>query len=74
MKKMINFIDEKMFPLALYGSVGFIMFAFVTQVTFATMAVWASEDRVLDISNKMAWKFDGNFKNHPDNIFYEEAK
>lgn len=71
---MMNFVDERIMPFALYGSVAFVMFAFVTQVTFACMSMWASDERMLSISNKMSWKFDGTFKNHPDNIFYEGAK
>lgn len=71
MKKAMNFVDEKLFPLALYASGSFIIFAFITQVTMAVMTAMVPEERMLDISNKMTWKFDGNFKNHPDNIFYE---
>jgi hypothetical protein len=71
MKKLTNIVDEHLFPLVLYACVGFVMFAFVTQVTFACISAWGPEDKALSISNKMAWKFDGNFKNHPDNIFYE---
>lgn len=74
MKKMHNFIDEQVVPLVLFASVGFVMFAFITQVTFACLNVWGDEDKMLSISNKMAWKFDGSFKNHPDNLFYEGAK
>ena len=67
----MNIVDERLFPLALYASVGFVMFAFVTQVTFGCISAFGSEEKALSISNKMAWKFDGTFKNHPDNIFYE---
>ena len=71
MRKITAFVDEKLFPFMLYASTFFVLFAFVTQVTFAGMNAFASEERVLEIANKMTWKFDGNFKNHPDNIFYE---
>jgi hypothetical protein len=71
MKKMTEFFDEKIFPSMLYISGSFIIFAFITQVTMAVMTAVVPGERMLDISNKMTWKFDGNFKNHPDNIFYE---
>ena len=74
MEKMTKFVDEKIFPLMLYVSTAFVVFAFITQVTFAGMSAMSSDDRMLVISNKMSWKFDGTFKNHPDNIFYEGAK
>jgi hypothetical protein len=71
MKKFTEFFDEKIFPSMLYLSGSFIIFAFITQVTMAVMTAVVPEDRMLNISNKMSWKFDGTFKNHPDNIFYE---
>jgi hypothetical protein len=71
MEKITAFVDEKLFPFMLYASTGFVLFAFVTQVTFAGISAFGSEEKALEISNKMTWKFDGNFKNHPDNIFYE---
>jgi hypothetical protein len=30
------------------------------------------DERAIDISNKIAWKIDGTFKNNPDNIWYKE--
>ena len=74
MEKMTKFIDEKIFPSMLYASTAFVVFAFITQVTFASMSMMSSDERMLEISNKMSWKFDGSFKHHPDNIFYEGAK
>jgi hypothetical protein len=32
------------------------------------------EQRQRDMINKIEWKFDGTFKNSPDNIWYEEPK
>ena len=32
------------------------------------------DERAIDISNKIAWKIDGTFKNNPDNIWYEEPE
>jgi hypothetical protein len=32
------------------------------------------DERARDISNKIAWKIDGTFKNNPDNIWYEEPE
>jgi hypothetical protein len=71
MEKMIKFFDEKIFPSLLYLTAFFVILAFIVQVTFAVMSVFASEEKILDITHKMTWKFDGNYKDHPDNIFYE---
>jgi hypothetical protein len=30
------------------------------------------DEMARDISNKIAWKIDGTFKNNPDNIWYKE--
>lgn len=32
------------------------------------------DDKTLAISNWFSWKFDGTFKNHPGNIWYQEPK
>jgi hypothetical protein len=32
------------------------------------------EQRQRDIINKIDWKFDGTFKNNPDNIWYKSPK
>jgi hypothetical protein len=32
------------------------------------------EERQRDMINKIEWKFDGTFKNNPDNIWYEAPK
>jgi len=32
------------------------------------------EQRQRDMINKMEWKFDGAFKNSPDNIWYKAPK
>lgn len=33
---------------------------------------FTNEDLERKISNEIAWKIDGTFKNNPDNIWYEE--
>jgi len=41
------------------------------QLFFVYLEVTGQQERTLRISNHLAWKFDGSFKNTPGNIFYE---
>jgi hypothetical protein len=33
-----------------------------------------NQEKLREMSNEFSWKFDGTFKNHPGNIWYEEPK
>ena len=51
-----------------------VMFALSFQVYMIYLHFSGQEDKTLAISNWFSWKFDGTFKNNPDNIWYEEPK
>jgi len=57
---------------------GYIILVFVWlafALSFETFGIYlhftGQEERALNISNQIAWKIDGTFKNNPDNIWYE---
>ena len=45
--------------------------ALTFQIFFLYLHFTGQEEKTRDISNKIAWKIDGTFKNDPDNIWYE---
>jgi hypothetical protein len=60
---------------------GYIILVFVWlgfALSFQTFGLYLhftnQEDRARNISNQIAWKIDGTFKNNPDNIWYEGPK
>lgn len=48
-----------------------IVFALSFQVFAIYLTASGQDDRLDQISNEITWKIDGNFKNNPDNIWYE---
>jgi hypothetical protein len=44
------------------------------QVFCVYLEISGQEERQRDMINKIDWKFDGTFKNNPDNIWYEAPK
>lgn len=48
-----------------------ICFALGIQVFFLYLQFSGQEERSLEYANQFTWKFDGNFKNHPENIMYD---
>lgn len=50
------------------------IFALTIQGYMLYLHFSGQEDKTLAISNWFSWKFDGTFKNNPDNIWYEEPK
>ena len=50
----------------------------ITALSFQIFCIYlevsGQEQRQRDMINKLEWKFDGTFKNNPDNIWYEGPK
>jgi hypothetical protein len=44
------------------------------EIFFVYLQATGQEQRERNIVNKIEWKFDGTFKNNPDNIWYEAPK
>ncbi len=51
-----------------------ICFALTSQIFFVYLHFTGQDERAGQISNEIAWKIDGTFKNNPDNIWYEEPE
>ena len=64
-------ISESMIKGFLYLCVAWTVCALAFQLFFVYLEVTGQQERTLRISNHLTWKFDGNFKNIPGNVFYE---
>jgi hypothetical protein len=65
-------IGDNLFKVYL-GLVGlWLVFALSFQIFGVYLHFTNQEERARNISNQIAWKIDGTFKNNPDNIWYEE--
>lgn len=51
-----------------------IVFALSFQTYAIYLTVSGQDDKLTQISNEITWKIDGNFKNNPENIWYEGSK
>ena len=64
-------IGEKIFQAYIFLVGAWVISALCFQIFFIYLHFTNQEDRALNISNRIAWKIDGTFKNDPDNIWYE---
>ena len=64
-------LGDRLAVLFVYLVALFIGLAFLTQVTFVILQFSGREDITTKLANEFAWKFDGAFKNNPDNIMYD---
>lgn len=71
MVKLIDKITEKIFSAFLMSALAFVLSAFCVQVFFVYLQFSNNEEYQRRIINKLEVKFDGRFKNNPENIMYE---
>ena len=64
-------IGNKLFQFYIYLVLIWVTFALGFQIFGVYLHFTNQEERMRDISNKIAWKIDGTFKNDPNNIWYE---
>jgi len=64
-------IREKVFKGFLFLTLGFVIIALLTQITFVILQVSGKTEIITKAVNEFSWKFDGTFKNNPGNIFYK---
>lgn len=58
-----------------YLALVFVWLGFALSFDLFMIAVhFTNEDLERKISNEIAWKIDGTFKNNPDNIWYENPE
>lgn len=68
--KIKNYIADK-FAIAFLALVGiWIAFALLFQLTMVAIHISGNTQLEQDIANWFSWKFDGTFKNSPENIWY----
>jgi hypothetical protein len=67
-----TYIEQKLFLVFLYSLMIFIFCGLGMQMFFLYMELTNQHEKIQNIVNQLDWKFDGRFKNHPGNIYYEE--
>lgn len=69
MKKVIDLFFKAFLTFALaWITFAFCLMAFMIYVHFT------DEEKEQRIANEFAWKFDGNYKDYPGNIWYKAPK
>ena len=74
---MTNFLNKAksiLFGTTLAFTGIWIVFALSFQIFLIYLTASGQDKRITDISNKITWRIDGNFKNNPENIWYEGTK
>lgn len=66
-------LKEKIFKGFLFLALSFVILALITQITFVVLQISGKTDLITKAANEFSWKFDGTFKNNPENIWYNEA-
>ena len=56
----------------IYSATIFVVCALITQLYFVYLEVTNQDDKIQEIASSFYHKFDGNMKNHPGNIWYDE--
>ncbi len=71
MVKLIDKITENLFSAFLMSALAFVISAFCVQMFFVGLQFSGNEEYQRRLINKLEIKFDGRFKNNPENIMYE---
>jgi hypothetical protein len=71
--KLLNKIKENLFLGFLHITLVWIIFAISFQI-FMITTEYTNPNLSRTIGNKLSWKFDGSFKNLPENVWYEKSK
>ena len=72
MKRFLSKVKEYFFNAFLAFTCVWIIFALSFQSFFVYLHFTNQDEVARNISNQIAWKIDGTFKNNPNNIWYEE--
>jgi hypothetical protein len=70
----LNKIKEKFAMGFAILCLSWVTFALGFQLFFLYLDFSGQDERALQYSNELSWKFDGTFKNDPNNIWYESPK
>lgn len=74
MVKLIDKITEKIISTFLMLALGFIFCAFGVQMFFVYLEFSGKEEYQRRVINKLDVKFDGRWKDNPENIMYEKPE
>ena len=69
-KTVGNLIVEKMVFVIVCLFVAFVSLALLTQFYFLYLEFTGQSQTIRNLTNSFSWKFDGRFKNDPNNIMY----
>ena len=64
-------LHEKLFMLFVYGVCVFIASALLFQLFFVALHVTGQDQYIQELVNRFDHRFDGNFKNDPQNVMYD---
>jgi hypothetical protein len=64
-------LHEKLFMLFVYGACVFVVSALAFQLFFVVLHVTGQDQYIQELVNRFDRRFDGNFKNDPQNIMYD---
>ena len=70
-KSAVLNIKELLFKMFLFGALSFVILALLFQLFFVFLEVSGRQEWARQITNEITWRIDGNFKNNPNNIWYE---
>lgn len=71
---LIHRIKERLGLALMYLVLTWVILAVIFQMFMVGLHFAGQEETIRTIVNWFEWKFDGRFKNSPDNIWYEEPK
>lgn len=74
MIKLIDKFTEKIGSAFLVLSLVWVFSAFGVQMFFVYLELSGQEEYQRRVINKIEWKFDGRFKDNPENIMYEKPE
>ena len=74
MIKLIDKFTEKIGSAFLVLSLVWVFSAFGVQMFFVYLQFSGQEEYQRRVINKIEWKFDGRFKDNPENIMYEKPE
>jgi hypothetical protein len=70
---LLNKISDLLFRGFLSLCLVWVVSALSLQIFFIYLVATDQDERSRNIVNAVEWKFDGTFKNSPENIFYQGA-
>ena len=63
-------LHEKLFMLFVYGACAFVVSALLFQLFFVALHLTGQDQYIQELVNRFDRRFDGNFKNDPQNVMY----